>query len=142
MPELPRHTRISSYTLVTRDRHILLCRLSAQLGTDEGKWTLPGGGLDFGEHPEDGAIRETLEETGFQVEIEGLANVHTEVFRYEDREVAALRFVYWARVVGGEQRHELDGSTDLCQWIELSQIKDHKLVPLAGLGVDLALSLE
>jgi 8-oxo-dGTP diphosphatase len=29
-------------------------------------WVLPGGGLDPGERPEEGAIREVLEETGFQ----------------------------------------------------------------------------
>ncbi len=29
-------------------------------------WVLPGGGLDAGESPEDGAVREVLEETGFK----------------------------------------------------------------------------
>lgn len=32
-------------------------------------WVLPGGGLDPGETPEQGAVREVLEETGYQVEI-------------------------------------------------------------------------
>lgn len=32
-------------------------------------WVLPGGGIDPGESPEEAAIRETLEETGFQVKI-------------------------------------------------------------------------
>ena len=33
-----------------------------------GKWTMPGGKLHFGETFEKGAIRETLEETGIQIE--------------------------------------------------------------------------
>lgn len=33
-------------------------------------WVFPGGGLDEGESPEDGAIRETEEETGFKVKVE------------------------------------------------------------------------
>lgn len=32
-------------------------------------WVLPGGGRDSGETPEEGAMREVLEETGYRVEI-------------------------------------------------------------------------
>lgn len=32
-------------------------------------WVLPGGGIDAGESPEEAALRETLEETGFSVKI-------------------------------------------------------------------------
>jgi 8-oxo-dGTP diphosphatase len=32
-------------------------------------WVLPGGGIEKGESPEDAALRETLEETGFQARI-------------------------------------------------------------------------
>ncbi|MCF7806875.1 MAG: NUDIX hydrolase, partial [Simkaniaceae bacterium] len=32
-------------------------------------WALPGGGIDQGESPEIAAIRETLEETGYHVDI-------------------------------------------------------------------------
>ena len=42
---------------------ILLARLSA-IEVDVGAWTLPGGGVDFGEHPDAAAIRELEEETG------------------------------------------------------------------------------
>jgi 8-oxo-dGTP diphosphatase len=32
-----------------------------------GRWSTPGGHLDFGESPEDAAVRETMEETGVRV---------------------------------------------------------------------------
>lgn len=32
-------------------------------------WVLPGGGLDEGESPEEGAVREVLEETGYQTAV-------------------------------------------------------------------------
>ena len=38
----------------------------------EGTWTMPGGKLDFGEGFEEGAFRETLEETGIKVNKEKL----------------------------------------------------------------------
>ena len=34
-------------------------------GTDKGKWGLPGGGLNSGEHPFKGAQREFIQETGY-----------------------------------------------------------------------------
>ncbi len=43
----------------------------------EGTWTLPGGKLDFGEEPEQCAVREVLEETGLKtgkLELTSLTN--------------------------------------------------------------------
>ncbi len=37
-----------------------------------GRWSIPGGGLDYGERLEDGVRREVLEETGLDVRICGL----------------------------------------------------------------------
>lgn len=36
---------------------MLLCRI-APGEADSGRWTLPGGGLEFGEDPADGVLRE------------------------------------------------------------------------------------
>lgn len=58
-------TRLGGYALCRDDAdRILLARLSA-IEVDVGAWTLPGGGLDFGEDPADGVLRELEEETGF-----------------------------------------------------------------------------
>ncbi len=40
-----------------------------------GHWSIPGGGLEFGERLEDAARREVMEETGIEVEISGLIGV-------------------------------------------------------------------
>jgi 8-oxo-dGTP diphosphatase len=48
--------------IVTRGTQLLLVR------GHRGYWAPPGGHLDFGETPEQCAARETLEETGLQVE--------------------------------------------------------------------------
>ena len=55
---------MGSYAVCLRDDAVLLTRL---IGADP-RWTLPGGGLDHGEDPRDGAIREVEEETGYRVE--------------------------------------------------------------------------
>ncbi len=103
---------------------------------------MPGGGLEFGEHPEAGAVREAMEETGLEVRIDGLANIHTEIFRYDEEEIAMLRMLYWATVVGGELKNELDGSTDLCDWLPLDRIHEFPLVEIALLGAELVSNRE
>ena len=40
-------------------------------------WGLPGGGLEYGEHPEEAVIREVWEETGLRVCVEKLLLINT-----------------------------------------------------------------
>ena len=51
---------------VTGDR-LLLCKRN--IAPQKGRWTLPAGYLENGESVQDGAVRETLEETRSEVEI-------------------------------------------------------------------------
>src|SRR5690348_17723357 len=65
MAELPRIQRVAAYNvIVDESNRLLMCRLS-NITERPGAWTLPGGGIDFGEHPEAGALRELHEETGY-----------------------------------------------------------------------------
>ncbi|MEO1088763.1 MAG: NUDIX domain-containing protein, partial [Acidobacteriota bacterium] len=51
-------TRLAAYAVIVEDNRLLLCRISPQIPAHAGKWTLPGGGLDFGETPEAAVVRE------------------------------------------------------------------------------------
>lgn len=67
------HVQIGANCIVERDEAVLLIRLN--YGPRDGLWALPGGLVEDDETPEDAAIRETGEETGFQVALGGLLSM-------------------------------------------------------------------
>ncbi|HEY3162914.1 MAG TPA: NUDIX domain-containing protein [Candidatus Limnocylindrales bacterium] len=142
-PALPAgRTRLGAYSICIDDAdRILLARLS-ELEVDVGAWTLPGGGLDFGEHPDAAAVRELREETGLDGEIDEVAGVFSHVYRGSQFAAGAdlhfIGIVYRMRIVGGALRNEVDGSTDLCAWVSRSDLAGMRLVELARYAVGLA----
>jgi len=61
-----RHVCVDS--LVCVDEKVLLVKRSAKLSSAPGKYCMPGGYLDRNEFLGEGAVRETKEETGYEVE--------------------------------------------------------------------------
>ncbi|SDI37961.1 ADP-ribose pyrophosphatase YjhB, NUDIX family [Actinokineospora alba] len=113
----PRKTRLAAYVICVDDGKVLLSRWVSPKGP---VWMLPGGGVDFGEHPMDGAIREVEEETGYIAEIDTLLGIDTIV----RPDFHGVRVIYEGRVVGGELRFEVGGSSDMAAWFDLDEVAD------------------
>jgi ADP-ribose pyrophosphatase YjhB (NUDIX family) len=135
--------RVAAYAIVTDDDGRVLLAHWAE--GHRSAWTLPGGGLEQGEDPEDAARREVFEETGYRVELDGILGIDSHIVpaknrihRGHDRPLHALRIVYRAHVVGGRLQHELDGSTDEAGWFTLDAIADLHHVGLVDVGLRLA----
>jgi ADP-ribose pyrophosphatase YjhB (NUDIX family) len=67
----------------------------------KGRWDIPGGFLDEGEHPLDGLRRELQEETGLEVEPRDFVGVWMDRYGGDSTAEATLNLYWTARVVGG-----------------------------------------
>lgn len=135
----PERTRVAAYALcVDNAGKILLCRMAPSVIPGD-VWTLPGGGIQFGESPEAAVLRELEEETGQDGEIVRLVEVSDRVLQLESRPgtVHAVRIVYEVRVTGGQLREEFEGTTDACSWLTIEEARRLNLNDLARRAIDL-----
>jgi 8-oxo-dGTP diphosphatase len=125
--------RLGAYAWCERDGAVLLTRVSAK-GPGGGQWTLPGGGLRFGEEPEAGVTREVREETGYDVTLGALVGIRSDVLEpgqtISGHRVQTVGIVYRGTIVAGELLETFEGSTDAAAWIPLQDLEG---LPSVGL---------
>lgn len=121
-----RRTRVAAYGLVVRGDQVLLCQLAPRVSR-EGLWHLPGGGIDFGEHPRDALVREIHEETGLDAIVGDELLVDSASRQVEDGQMHSVRIVYDASVPADAPDPrvvEVDGSTVAAAWHPVSGVLD------------------
>ena len=110
--------RRGAYVWIVEEGRALLVRY----GPPDGRWSLPGGGIEADETAEEAARREALEETGFTVELVGAPVKVTETappgltFTHKDMSV------WSARITGGTLTRE-DGGVDDLAWVPVADIQ-------------------
>jgi ADP-ribose pyrophosphatase YjhB (NUDIX family) len=113
-----RNPRLVVGTLPVLEGRVFLARRSIEPGS--GRWTYPGGFLEVGESAQEGARRETEEETQLRVEVGRLIGAYSRPF------AGVVTLIYEAAVVGGEplpgvETSEVRGfSPDEIPWDELA----------------------
>lgn len=107
--------RIGVGCIVMRGDEILLVR-------ERGRWSLPKGGLETGELVQDGARRETYEETGLVVELRDLAFIvefQAQTWGHH------LQFFYTAREVGGSlSPKDPDRDVQEARFVPIKQLRE------------------
>ena len=132
-------TRLAAYAVIVDEHDRILLALWNE--ATQPLWTMPGGGVEYGEQVAEGAIREVHEETGYDVELVGILGIDTHVVPVEDRTrdsdrpYQGIRVVFEARIVGGELRPEVDGTTDEARWFPLAEVADLPRVPLVDIAI-------
>lgn len=82
----------------------------------------PAGHLDDAESLLDAAVRETLEETGWTVQLQHLVGIHQ--WRSTEHGEAVLRFSFAARTVSHDPDRPLDTGIQRALWLTRTEIAD------------------
>lgn len=121
----PDHPVVGVGALILREDKILLEKRKNEPA--RGKWSIPGGVVEVGESLEDAVIRETLEETGLEVEVPTLIDIVYQVDRDGDGKVK-YHFViidYLVHVKRGEPEAASDAE-DL-RWVAFDEVEKYDL---------------
>lgn len=127
MSEAKLFPRIGVSACVWRDGKVLLVERGKEPW--KGKWSLPGGGLEFGETVREAAARELAEETGVTADLVKLVDVDDAVMRDATGKVIAHYSIicftgHWLR---GEPAAS-DDVTDV-RWAERSILDELDMTP-------------
>jgi ADP-ribose pyrophosphatase YjhB (NUDIX family) len=87
-PNAPKaNSVVPAVSAIVTDKH---GRILLILRTDNGYWSIPGGGLNPGESVADATVREVKEETGIDCHVTGLVGIYSDpnhVAAYDDGQV-------------------------------------------------------
>ncbi|OKI09447.1 NUDIX hydrolase [Streptomyces sp. CB02923] len=109
--------RLASYGLACRDGNILMARIGPSSKDDHGKWMLPGGKVEHGEHPRATVIREFKEETGYDITVGPLLDFDAEHrLLTNGTDLHAVFALYEVEITGGTLTPTGHGSVDTCTW--------------------------
>ena len=131
------HQRVAAYAVVVADGKLLLTQLAGYTGA-AGRWNLPGGGLDPGESPTDGVVREVAEETGQVVDDVRLVDVMTQHWVGRSprglEDYHAVRLLHTAHCARPTRPvvHDVGGSTSDAQWVPLDDLESVAVVASVG----------
>ena len=92
-------------------------------GSRSSYYTLPGGAVESGETLEEAAIREVKEETGLNVELEGVLAV-SEAF-FEEQGHHTIFFTFKGRIIDGEINISFPEEIEEITWMDAATAKKY-----------------
>ncbi len=131
------HSSTRAYGVLLDESRVILVR-SSNPEHNPPLWWLPGGGIHFGETPEETLQREFIEETGLHVHRANLVTVSADTRRRSNGDrIHTVRIIYTVELLGGELTHEVDGTSDRAMWFEREALADVNLADYARQALEL-----
>ena len=121
--------RVAAYVICRDDDgRLLLTRFAAPGNPDDGRWTMPGGAMEWGETVEETALRELDEESGLRATIGPVVGVFSRWYTPEESNRAeaghAVGLVHSATDVVGTLRTSFaEGTTDAAGWFTNDEVR-------------------
>ncbi|MFF5080154.1 NUDIX domain-containing protein [Actinoplanes sp. NPDC000266] len=129
--------RVGAYGICRDESGRVLLARNSPRSEFPGLWTLPGGGVEQGEHPNDALVREFAEETGLEVRLDALNSVTADVFPLSNGALEHTdRIIYDVTATGGTLRNETEGTTELVEWV--ADPASLPLMPFTAAALNLA----
>lgn len=96
-------------------------------GEQSSYYTLPGGAVEPGETLVEGAIREVKEETGLEVEVNGIVGIHEAFFKARGHH--AVFFHFRGKWIGGEIEISYPDEIEEVVWMDLELAQKYIGIP-------------
>jgi len=113
------HRVVAKVILVNSNHEIAMAKVKRGFFT--GHWTLPGGFVDYAEHPVEGAVREVKEELGLKVNIDpnDIVQIAERIFTSEG--IQFLSFTYKCKVDGEVTFNPKADEIEEARWFPMDQ---------------------
>ena len=113
------HRVVAKVILVNSNHEIAMAKVKRGFFT--GHWTLPGGFVDYAEHPVEGAVREVKEELGLKVNIDpnDIVQIAERIFTSEG--IQFLSFTYKCKVDGEVAFNPKADEIEEARWFSMDQ---------------------
>ena len=113
------HRVVAKVILVNSNHEIAMAKVKRGFFT--GHWTLPGGFVDYAEHPVEGAVREVKEELGLKVNIDpnDIIQIAERIFTSEG--IQFLSFTYKCKVDGDVAFNPKADEIEEARWFSMDQ---------------------
>ena len=119
-------TGLIVHTVISNDEHkVLIIKRAAVNDVLPGYWDIPGGTLEDGEDPYEGATREAKEETGLDIAKPDLFFLKSNIDTAKNKQFITL--VFHAQNPSGKVRLN-PSEHDEYAWIDVSEIGKYKAV--------------
>lgn len=139
--------RAAAYVVVRNSgQQILLTQFEMAGHPKSGAWTLPGGGMEWGEQADETARRELLEETGLNADIGALLGTQSEWFEESASDRGqrghALRLIFAAHNHSGVLKTDFsdDDTTVNAAWFTTAEVQSLNRVEVVDFGLSLTTS--
>ena len=138
-------SRVAAYVrCFDHENRVILARIGQDGNPFDGGWTMPGGGMEWGEQPTDTAVREFREETGLSMTLGPLVAARSAWFDADTAFIGkpghAIGLLFEATDPRGELRTDFstDDTTIEARWFSLDEVRDLHRVPLVDWALGLA----